>query len=585
MAFLVVVALFHYNASAQHFYQKNRAAKKWVRAAFKAMSNEDKIAQLMVVRAHSNLGPDHVAAVTTLIQQYHVGGLCFFQGGPVRQAQLTNYYQSLSSTPLMICMDAEWGLGMRLDSVINYPHQIMMGATQDPHLSFLLGQYIGQQCKRMGVQVNYAPVVDVNNNPNNPVINDRSFGENKRLVASYGLGYMQGMQQENVMACAKHFPGHGDVAVDSHLDLPIINKSIPQLDTMEIMPFRTLINAGVGSVMTAHLFLPAIDSTAHLAGSLSPKNINGLLKKSLGFKGIVFTDALEMKGITNYFPAGEAAAQALIAGNDMLCLPGDVAEAIQKVKDAIAQKTLTWRSIDRKVKKVLLAKYQLGLPTRQNIDTNHLVDDLNIHTQAFKQQIANESITLIQPNTTHPNLPISSGEKVAYVAIGTSSANDISQPLSASTNCDTYYFNGSNLSASSIKETIEPEPGKKITDSKENLLLAQQIITAIKTKPYQTVVIGMHQYNRRPANNFSISPTSLFLLEQLSLLPNAITVFFGNPYALKFANTSSTIIACYEDDAFTQKAAAELLLGNRKAKGKLPVTVSESLKVGMGADE
>src|SRR4030095_12561294 len=202
----------------------------WIDSVFNSLNKEQRVAQLIVIRAHSNLGPDHVAQVTDLIQKYDVGALCFFQGGPVRQANLTNFYQSISKTPLLITIDAEWGLGMRLDSVSKFPYQLTLGAHNDTMLIYEMGRAIGEQCRRIGVQVNYAPVVDINNNPNNPVIGYRSFGEDKNKVTQFGLAYMKGMQRAGVMACAKHFPGHGDVDVDSHLDLPVINKSIEQLD-------------------------------------------------------------------------------------------------------------------------------------------------------------------------------------------------------------------------------------------------------------------------------------------------------------------------------------------------------------------
>ena len=233
-------------------YRSRLGSQQWVDSVFNSLTPEQRIAQLMVIRAHSNLGPDHIAKVVSDIQQYNVGALCFFQGGPVRQANLTNYYQSIAKTPLMVTIDGEWGLGMRLDSVTKYPYQLTLGALEDQNLVYRMGLAVGEQCKRIGVHVNYAPVVDINNNPNNPVIGYRSFGEDKQKVSDYGVAYMKGMQDAGIMACAKHFPGHGDVDVDSHFDLPVINKSRTQLDSMELAPFRAIFDAGVGSVMIAH---------------------------------------------------------------------------------------------------------------------------------------------------------------------------------------------------------------------------------------------------------------------------------------------------------------------------------------------
>ena len=564
---------------AQDFYKQSHSAKKWVRQQYKKLSDQEKIAQLMVIRAHSNLGADHVQQVTELIRKYNIGALCFFQGGPARQASLTNYYQSIAKTPLMICQDAEWGLGMRLDSIINFPHQLMLGATQDPKLIYQFGNNIGFQCKRLGVNVNYAPVVDVNNNPENPVINDRSFGEDKYKVAAFGVQYMKGMQAENVLACAKHFPGHGDVSVDSHLDLPIIKKSRAELDSLELYPFKELIKAGVGSVMMAHLYIPAIDSTTNLATSLSSKAVDGLLRKELGYKGIVITDGLEMKGISKFFPDGEASTQALIAGNDMLCLPSDIQGAINKVEQAIADHKLSWKKINRSVKKVLLAKYNMGLNNFQPIDTHNLVFDLNIETDYIRTEVARNAITLLRNNSSI--LPLKKTQKIAYLIIGSDKENALSIRLKSDVNSDTYFFSG-NAGVPQIKETIEPQYGQKAVDSIGNIAKAQQLISQLKEKNYDAIVIGVHNYSRRPANNYGLSSATVYLLNQLQQQQNTVTLFFGNPYAIKFSANASNLIACYEDDDSIQQAAADILEGKAIAKGKLPVTVSENLKYGLG---
>ncbi|HLO38578.1 MAG TPA: glycoside hydrolase family 3 N-terminal domain-containing protein, partial [Lacibacter sp.] len=380
-------------------YNSKLSSKDWVDSVFKTLSKEEKIAQLMVIRAHSNLGPDHVQQVADLIQKYNVGALCWFQGGPIRQANLNNYYQSIAKTPLMMTIDAEWGLGMRLDSVTKFPYQLTLGALSNDQFVYEMGKAIGEQCKRIGVHVDYAPVVDVNNNPNNPVIGYRSFGQDKYKVAKFGVAYMKGLQDAGVMACAKHFPGHGDVAVDSHLDLPVINKSMDQLDSLELYPFEQMFKAGVGSVMIAHLSIPAIDTTTNKPTSLSKNNVTGLLRDKLDYDGLTFTDALEMKGVSKYFPAGEAAVQAVIAGNDMLCLPENVPDAITAIEDAIKKKRLKWKDIDEKVKRVLHAKYELGLNHAQVVDTTNLLADLNEKTDLIKSQVARNIITVVNNDT------------------------------------------------------------------------------------------------------------------------------------------------------------------------------------------
>jgi beta-glucosidase-like glycosyl hydrolase/CubicO group peptidase (beta-lactamase class C family) len=551
---LLATILFLTAASAQQFYEHNAKADKWVRKKFRKLSKDERIAQLMVIRAHSNLGADHVKEVTDLIRKYNVGGLCFFQGGPVRQAQLTNMYQSIAKTPLMIAIDGEWGLGMRLDSVINYPRQLMMGAVPDAKLIYEFGLAVGEQCRRMGIQVNYAPDVDINNNPQNPVINDRSFGEDKYKVALYGVQYMKGMQDVGVMASAKHFPGHGDVSVDSHADLPIINKSRAQLDSLELYPFREMIKAGVGSMMIAHLSIPSIDTTTNLPTSLSSKNVMGILRNELGYQGISFTDALEMQGVAKFFPKGDASVMSLIAGNDMLCLPGDIPGSIAKVRQAIDEGKLSWEDINARVKKVLLAKYHLGLHDLKPIGTTNLVNDLNAKTAAIKTRLSAEALTLLRRNNSSL-LPLKAN-KIAYVGIGISKANAFATRLQNDFKADLFFF------------------GNKETSAR-----AEEIKTALRG--YDAVVVGMHAYSRRPANQYGISEATMKLLQDLQQ-NNSITFVFGNPYAIQYICQSQNLVACYEDDETTQLAAADLLLGKIQPVGKLPVTVCDNFHFGDG---
>ena len=304
-------------------------ASQWVDSVFASLTRDQKIAQLMIVRLSSGNATKtevvfHDKEVEEAIRKYNIGGICLFQGGPVTQANFVNYFQSIAQTPLMISIDGENGVGMRMDSVSFMPRQMMLGAMQDPALVYQYGKVVGAQCKRAGIQVNYAPVVDINNNPDNPVINDRSFGEDKYKVSSFGVNYMRGLQDAGVMACAKHFPGHGDTDQDSHKTLPVVNSPRSRLDSTELYPFRQLINAGVGSVMVAHLDIPALDTTSGLPSSLSKKVVTGLLKVEMGFKGLSFTDALNMKGVSNYSSPGEIDLHALLAGNDVLLFSGDV---------------------------------------------------------------------------------------------------------------------------------------------------------------------------------------------------------------------------------------------------------------------
>ena len=377
-------------------YQSKLPADEWVDSVFASLNKKQRIAQLIIIRAHSNKGQGHIDSVTADIKKYKVGGLCFFQGGPVRQAVLTNLYQSIAKTPLLVTIDGEWGLGMRLDSVTNFPHQMMVGAVGDASLVYKMGKAVGEQCRLMGTHVNFAPVVDINNNPENPVINDRSFGENKYKVALFGVQYMKGMQDAGIIACAKHFPGHGDVTVDSHNDLPVILKTRMELDSLELYPFREMIKAGVKSIMIAHLFIPVIDSTPNQPTSLSHNTVTGVLRNELGYNGLTVTDGLEMKGVTKYYPSGQASVQALIAGNDLLCLPEDLKGSIKKIRKAIRKGEIDKADFEARVKKVLLAKYEAGLYKLSPIDTANLVNHLNRETNTIRTEIAENSITLLK---------------------------------------------------------------------------------------------------------------------------------------------------------------------------------------------
>lgn len=524
--------------------------KEWVDSVYKSLTPEEKIAQLMVIRAHSNLGPDHVAGVTDLIKNYNVGALCFFQGGPVRQANLTNLYQSLAKTPLLVTIDGEYGLGMRLDSVAKFPYQSTLGALTDESLVYKMGLAVGEQMKRIGVQVNYAPSVDINNNPNNPVIGYRSFGEDKYKVARYGVAYMKGMQDAGIMATAKHFPGHGDTETDSHLDLPVINKSMKQLDTMELYPFKQIIDAGVGSVMIAHLSVPAIDDKPNRPTSLSKKAITDLLKKKLGFTGLTFTDALEMKGITKFFPAGEAAVQALLAGNDMLCLPENVPDAIKAVEKAIDKNRLSWADIDEKLLKVLAAKYRLGLNKLQPIDTTNLVEDLNAKTDQISRMVARNTLTVLRNSEDLFPLKLYKNKKVAYVGIGTSTLNEFGRRLRDDLKVDTFLFNYNDAPA-----------------------IADSIVQQIGRGDYNSVIVGVHNYSLRPANNFNISEGAIKLWNDLQASDTVATLLFGNVYAARNFCNAKNLVAVYQDDSITQQVAADFVMSRFPSKGKLPVSV------------
>lgn len=545
----------------QSFAQKSAV---WADSVMKSLNEDERIAQLIMVRLS---GIDTKSRVITFydstveldIKKYNIGGICLFQGAPVRQANLINRFQSIAKTPILIAIDGENGVGMRLDSVAALPRMMMLGALQDKSLAYKYGAWIGEQCKQMGIQINFAPVADINNNPNNPVINDRSFGENKYRVADLSVEYMLGMKSQGVMGSAKHFPGHGDVDVDSHLALPVINKTKTQLDSLELYPFRRLIDAGVGSVMVGHLFIPALDSNANRASSISSSTVTNLLRNVIGYKGIIVTDGLEMKGVSAVYPDGAAGVESLIAGNDMLCLPGEVSMVIQKVKEAIEQKRIGWEQINMHVKNVLQAKYEQGLSTLKPIKIIGLTERLNEKTNQIRKEITEKTITLAKyaDKSSVPLTEDRSG-KYALLEIGKNKNSYFSKAMRTAYNSDVFVFDHS------------------MNDYQADSLLS------ILEKNYEKVNIAIHELPRYPANNFNMSSNSVELVNKLSAQKPTNLFIFGNPYAAKSFSNLKNIFVCYDDEMITQQVAAEMLLGKKATYGKLPVTISDEMKEGVG---
>ncbi|MCO4294273.1 serine hydrolase [Solitalea sp. MAHUQ-68] len=556
----MLVGLFATAAQAQQFLQPSPAADHWADSVMKTLNKKQKIAQLLVLRASERKGSEVVfyeEEISKYIKKYKIGSVCLFQGTSLQQAGFLNRLQVLSKVPLLVCVDGETGLGMRFSDVMPFPDMLTVGATQDAAISYKIGKAIGEQCKRAGIQVNYAPVVDINNNPLNPVINFRSFGEDKYKVALNGVELMKGMQDQGVMACAKHFPGHGDVAVDSHLDLPVINKSFEQLDSLELYPFKQMISAGVGSMMVAHLSIPAIDNTPNQPTSLSPKNVTELLRNKLGFNGLTFTDALEMKGVAKFYPQGKAAVQSLLAGNDMLCLPGDIKNGIKLIRKEIRRKNLSKDAVNEKVRRVLLAKYNLGLNTFTQIDTTSLKADLNVNVNPLKKEVYENAITLLKQTETSA-IPLAKGKKVAFVGIGITEANIFATQLKNEYQADCFYF-----------------------DYKAGKADVETILQKVQSG-YDAIVIGVHKYKKYPANNFGISDAAISLINKLDQDPKSVTIAFGNPYAIKLFENAANLVAAYDDDNLMQQAAIDFLTGKILSKGKLPVSISAQYQYGSG---
>jgi beta-glucosidase-like glycosyl hydrolase len=535
----------------------------WVDSLYHSMSDEEKIGQLFMVAAYSNKKEDHQQKIEKLIRQYKIGGLIFFQGGAAREIDLTNHYQKLSKTPLLIAGDWEWGLSMRLDSTVRFPRQMMLGAIQDKQLIYEMGTEIAKQIRLIGGHVNFAPVVDINNNPNNPVIGSRSFGESRDLVTGHALQYMKALQDHQVLAVAKHFPGHGDTDVDSHKDLPVIKHDRARLDSLELYPFKQLFSAGLGGVMVAHLFVPELDSTANTATTLSRKVSTNLLKEEMGFKGIAFTDALNMKGVSKFFEPGEVDLKALLAGNDVLLYPKDVPKAISKISAALKSGLLNPNELEVHVRKILALKYWLGLNKIEPSDKTDINEKLNSEDVFLLQQKLIENALTVVSNKNR-TLPLKSLEhlRIASVNIGGFKRNTFQETLKLYTQVDDFQM-------------------KKFPTTEE----WQQLKS--KLEKYNLVIFSFHNTNRSPNKNFGVSVNSMQLVEAYAKNHAVIVDVFANPYVLKkfeSLEVFKSVLVSYNDWDITQKLSAELIFGAFAAKGRLPVSISKLYPVGSGSD-
>lgn len=521
------------------------AGRKWVDSVFAKLNPDERLGQLFMVAAYSGGPAFNGPAIENLIRRHQVGGLIFMQGGAVRQAQQTNRYQQMAQVPLLLAMDAEWGLGMRLDSIVNMPRQAMIGATDDSALAYKLGTLIAYQCKRIGVHIDFAPVVDVNNNPLNPVINARSFGENKERVAKLGIAYMRGLQDHGVMACAKHFPGHGDVSVDSHVDLPVISKSRAQLDTLELYPFRRLIDAGIHSMMVAHLSVPALETGARIPTTLSKNTITELLRNEMDYDGLVFTDAMDMKGIAKYYQPGEADAKAIEAGNDVLLFSQDVPAGLAAIKASIKAGRVTQADLDRRVKRILAAKYRAGLSRFLPINPENATRDINDYTAAFNSEVAQAAITKVRDRKGL--VPLKEGAKVLYIALGGAIAPDMKRLIADSD----YRFTSMSIVKNGSTAAAE---------------------AAIAKDSWDAVIVSVQGLSFYPGKDYGMSAATLKFLETVSARENVIVAMMGNAYALRYVCNAGTLICGYEDLESTGNALSKLLRGYIRATGQLPVT-------------
>ena len=550
----ICVLLTSTNLIGQKIYNKIDTAKQmaWVDSVYKEMTPDERLGQLFMVAAYSNRDEKHYAEIDALIKDYNIGGLIFFQGGPYRQAQLNNRYQKLAKVPLMIAMDAEWGIGMRLDSVYDFPKQMTLGAIQDDHWIYEMGKEVANQFKLLKMHINFAPVVDVNVNPNNPVIGYRSFGENKFNVSTKGIAYMKGMQDQRIMANAKHFPGHGDTDADSHYSLPVIKHDTMRMNETELYPFKQLMKDSLLSVMVAHLQVPAYDDRENMPTTLSEHVVTDLLKKQLAFDGLAFTDAMNMQGVAKYYDPGEADVKALQAGNDVILFPLDVPKAIKQVKKALKKGNLGQASIDQRIKNVLKAKYWLGLNESQMINTTNLTKRINNdHALRLNKTLYEKAITVVDnQNELIPVLALEN-KKMASLSFG-------QVPITFQAMMDKY---------ANVEHIVLDSISEESLDYLANFDLVTIAYTGIKNSP---------------RDQHGVEADKVNFIKTLQSKTKTITVVFGNAYSLQYFQGVKNVICTYEDNAIVQELVPQIIFGAIKAEGKLPITAGEEFKQGMG---
>jgi len=545
LLFFLLISFFSYSQNPLITSDKIEQ-EVWVDSIYNSLSIDQKIGQLFTIWVATKQGPEKMDEVSSIIKKNHLGGLIFSLGNINDQAKYTNEFQSISKVPLLIGMDAEWGIGMRLDDAFSFPYNMTLGALNDNSLIYRVGKRIGVHAKRIGVHINFAPVTDINTNPNNPIIGSRSFGEDKINVTMKSLSYLKGMQSEGIMGSAKHFPGHGDTSTDSHKTLPIINFSAKRINDVELFPYKQLIKNNLSTVMVAHMEVPSLEKEPKMPSTLSKNIISKLLKKKLKFEGLVITDAMDMKGVVDFNKNQSADVSALLAGNDVLLMPDDLDESTKSIKNAIKDGTITEKRLKYSVKKILMAKYKAGLHKNNKVDLKNIVEDMNSNIDKLLfEEITEKSITLIKnDNDILPLKDVSS--KIAFLEMGDSNSDEFFKMLNHYTKVDKVEY-----------------------DSKAELLRT--------LKPYKTVIVGFHKSNKSPFDPYKFSKTEIETLELLSKNKNVILNVFAKAYALMdvdITNVSSVLVS-YQNNVTAQNKSAQIIFGALPALGRLPVSINK----------
>jgi len=525
----------------------------WVDSVYTSLSTKEKIAQLFMVDVFSEKDDKHTNRAQFLIENYGIGGVIFSKGGPYRQAKLTNEFQQAAKVPLLIGMDVEWGLAMRLDSTYAFPWNMTLGAITKPEVVKKVGYQIGKHNKRLGVHINFAPVADLNTNPKNPIIGNRSFGENKERVSQNAIAFMQGMHEAGVLSNAKHFPGHGDTAQDSHKTLPSILFSEERIKEVELYPFKALFDAGVSSVMVAHLNVPSLEKKEALPTTLSQQVVTELLQNELKFKGLVITDALNMKGVSKFSKPGKVDLDAFLAGNDILLISEDIPQAIEEIHQAYVNEIFTENRLAHSVKKILMAKYKAGLHQQQKVEITDLYEDLNtIENEAIEELTFLNAVTLVKNDLGVFPILFTLNKKIAYVSLGDDGGKDFLEMMN-------------------------------IYQEVHQIRVDDNLLTNLKA--YDEVIIGHHISSTNPWKSYAFSEEDKNLIDLISKQNSTFLFNFASPYAISDLNSYiniEAIVQVYQNTSIAQKVVAQMLFGAQAVSGKLPVSIRNSFPEGTG---
>lgn len=517
------------------------------------------IAQIVWVPAWAGARNDNYSEVEELVRKHGIGGVIFFEGELDRQVDFTKRISSVTKLPLIFVMDAEWGTGMRLKEVEDFPYQMTLGALQNDSLIYYMGAAVAQQCRAIGINLNLAPVADVNNNPLNPVINYRSFGEDPEKVARKAVMYMKGMQDNGIIACAKHFPGHGDTDTDSHTGLPVIRGNRQRFDSVELVPFFRLAEEGIGAIMTAHINVPDIDPTPGLPSTFSRKVITDILKNEAGFKGLVLTDAMNMAGATMTHPAGIAEAEAIKAGNDIIEYAPDPVKAIDEIASRIEKGELSAEDIRARCRKLIAVKVWLSDVNNMESETGRKDRvDASAHPALIRDLYAG-AMTLIENNNNL--IPIGRLDKVriATVAVNRLAPVEFQKMTDRYTKADHYFIDPANEQS------------------------AEYVFS--KLKDYDIVIAGICGPDQRTSSSSWVTPALRSVFHRLAAMERSAIIWFGNPYGLAKIDMKarpSALLMAYQNNNYTQQVAVQVIFGALGASGRLPVTINDVYREGLG---